>query len=168
MKLKVIKTEKEYEEALARVADLMDARKGTPEGDELELLSTLVHAYEEKVFPIDLPDPVEAIRFRMEQQGLKPRDVVPYFGSASKVSEVLSGRRSLSLTMIRNLTKGLRIPATVLVGEPESGHKSKWRHIGFKWSPSAGKAKRKWFHGNQRTLSQAKKRAKRRSSQPVA
>jgi HTH-type transcriptional regulator/antitoxin HigA len=116
MKAKVIKTESEYAAALARIEKLMDARCDTPQGDELELLSLLVHDYEEKVFPLDQPDPVAAIRFRMEQQGLEPKDLVPLLGSRSRVSEVLSGRRNLSLKMIRNLVSRLGIPAEVLLG----------------------------------------------------
>ncbi len=118
MKPKVIKTKWEYEVALARIEKLMDAARHTPQGDELELLSLLVRDYEEKKFPIDKPDPVSAIRFRMEQQGLAPRDLVPVLGSRSRVSEVLSGKRSLSLKMIRALVAKLRIPAELLLGEP--------------------------------------------------
>src|SRR3989442_1501181 len=120
MKAKVIKTASEYATALARIDKLMDAKANTPQGEELELLSLLVHEYEEKAFPIDQPDPVTAIRFRMEQQGLKPRDLVPFLGSRSRVSEVLSGRRNLSLKMIRALASGLGIPADVLLGRTES------------------------------------------------
>jgi HTH-type transcriptional regulator / antitoxin HigA len=98
----------------------MSAESNTPQGDELELLSLLVHDYEEKVFPIDKPDPVAAIRFRMEQQDLKPEDLVPFLGSRSRVSEVLSGRRHLSLKMIRALVGGLGIPAEPLLGRTES------------------------------------------------
>lgn len=116
MKVKVIKTESEYAAALARIEKLMDAKGSTPQGDELELLSLLVHDYEEKVFPIDKPDPVAAIRFRMEQQGLEPEDLIPLLGSRSRVSEILSGRRTLSLKMIRNLVARLGIPAEVLLG----------------------------------------------------
>ena len=115
MKPKIIKTEKEYTAALARIDKLMDAKPNTPHGDELELLSLLVHEYEDDVFPMDKPDPVTAIRFRMEQQGLEPKDLVPLLGSRSRVSEVLSGRRSLSLKMIRALVRGLRIPAELLL-----------------------------------------------------
>jgi HTH-type transcriptional regulator/antitoxin HigA len=97
----------------------MDAKAGTSEGDELELLSLLVQAYEDKAFPIDKPDPIAAIRFRMEQQGLEASDLVPLIGSRSRVSEVLSGRRSLSLRMIRALTDGLGISADVLIGRPK-------------------------------------------------
>ena len=116
MRAKVIKTESEYGAALARIEKLMDAKRDTPQGDELELLSLLVHDYEENVFPIDKPDPLAAIRFRMEQQGLEPKDLVPLLGSRSRVSEVLSGRRNLSLKMIRNLVGRLGIPAEVLLG----------------------------------------------------
>jgi len=115
---KIIKTEEEYESTLERIDALMDAVPDTPEGDELELLVTLVELYEEKVYPIALPDPVSAIRFRMEQQGLKQKDLISFFGSRSKVSEVLSGKRQLSLTMIRKLHSHLGIPAEVLLQEP--------------------------------------------------
>lgn len=121
MKAKVIRTRTEYAAALARIETLMDAEANTRRGDELELLSLLVHDYEEKKFPIDKPDPVAAIRFRMEQQGLAPRDLVPLLGSRSRVSEVLSRRRSLSLNMIRALVVGLRIPAELLLGETAKG-----------------------------------------------
>jgi HTH-type transcriptional regulator/antitoxin HigA len=117
MKTKLIKTKSEYVAALARVEKLMEAKPGTAHGDELEVLSLLIHEYEDKVFPIDKPDPVAAIRFRMAQQGLTNKDLVPFLGSRSRVSEVLSGRRSLSLKMIRALVCGLRIPAEVLLGE---------------------------------------------------
>jgi HTH-type transcriptional regulator/antitoxin HigA len=118
MKPKVIKTEAEYKATLARIEEIFGAKPGTAKGDELELLLFLVEKYEEAAFPIDLPVPVAAIRFRMEQQELKPKDLVPYIGSKSKVSEVLSGRRPLSLNMIRNLVTGLGIPAEVLLQEP--------------------------------------------------
>jgi HTH-type transcriptional regulator/antitoxin HigA len=117
MKTKVIKTQTEYGSALARIDILMDfAKKNTPQGDELELLVLLVHDYEDRAYPIPKPGALTAIRFRMEQQGLEPKDLVPYLGSRSRVSEVLSGRRSLSLKMIRSLVSGLRIPAEVLLG----------------------------------------------------
>ena len=116
MRTKVIKTRSDYAAALARIAKLMDARPNTPQGDELELLVLLVHDYEERVFPIDKPDPVTAIRFRMDQRGLEPKDLVPLLGSRSRVSEVLSGRRNLSIKMIRSLVVRLGIPAEVLLG----------------------------------------------------
>jgi HTH-type transcriptional regulator/antitoxin HigA len=118
MKPKIIKTEAEHEQAqaLARLDVIFDAEPGTPEGDEAELLTALIEMYEEKAYPMDMPSPLEAIKFRMEQAGLKAKDLIPCLGSASKVSEVLAGKRSLSLSMIRNLVK-LGIPAEVLLQE---------------------------------------------------
>jgi len=116
--IKIIKTEEEYEEALARVEALMDAAPGSAQEEELELLALLVEKYEEDHFPIDTPDPVEAIKFRMEQEGLEPKDLIPYLGSQSKVSEVLNHKRPLSLNMIRNLQEGLDIPLEVLIQKP--------------------------------------------------
>ena len=118
MEPKLIKTEADYDAALARIEEIFDAKSGTQEGNELELLTTLVELYEDKAFPIDLPDPIEAIRFRMEQQGLRAKDLVRHIGSPGKVSEVLSGKRPLSLAMIRNLVNGLDIPAEVLLQKP--------------------------------------------------
>jgi HTH-type transcriptional regulator/antitoxin HigA len=117
MEPKVIKSEAEYEAALAHVAALMDAQPGSPEEQELELFSLLVEQYEQEHFPIAPPDPVEAILFRMEQEGLTRKDLTAYIGSPSKVSEVLNRKRPLSLSMIRALHKGLGIPAEVLVQE---------------------------------------------------
>src|ERR1700681_561022 len=89
MKPRVIKTHAQYKATLARIEEIFDARPGTAKGDELELLVLLVETYEDAAYPIDLPDPIEALRFRMEQKGLKPKDLIPYVGSKSKVSEVL-------------------------------------------------------------------------------
>ncbi len=94
----------------------MSAEYGTPEGDELDVLSTLVDAYEREHFPIDTPDPVEAIQFRMEQTGLDRKDLEPYLGSRARVSEILNRRRGLSLAMIRSLHKHLDIPLEALIG----------------------------------------------------
>jgi HTH-type transcriptional regulator/antitoxin HigA len=115
---KVIKNLEEYEEALEEYDALLDVDPdaGTPDAIKLELLSHLIGEYEEREFPIDLPDPIEAIKFRMEQQNLKQRDLVPYMGSPSKVSEVLNGKRALSLKMIRSLHEHLHIPAEALMG----------------------------------------------------
>ena len=118
MKPKVLKTEKEYEAALAHVETLMDAEPGSPEEEELEVFALLVEAYEEAHVPIDLPDPIEAIKFRMEQAGLTRKDMIPYLGSQSKVSEVLNRKRPLSRAMMRALHKGLGIPAEVLLQKP--------------------------------------------------
>lgn len=119
MKPKIIKTAVQYEATLARIDQIFDAKPGTPRGDELELLLLLVEHYEDETYPIDPPDPIEALQFRMEQGGLKPKDLVPYIGSKSKISEVLSGRRNLSLNMIRKLVTGLGIPAEVALREPK-------------------------------------------------
>jgi HTH-type transcriptional regulator/antitoxin HigA len=120
MKPKVIKTEGDYAAALARVAAIFDAKPGTPKGDELEVWLLLVEKYEEAVYPIDLPDPIAALRFRMEQAELRPKDLEPYIGSKSKVSEVLNGQRPLSLTMIRKLVAGLHLPAEVVLRETKA------------------------------------------------
>lgn len=119
MKPKLIKTQKEYRAALQRIENLMDAKPRTSQGDELELLATLVELYEREREPIPPPEPLEAIRFRMEQDGLKPKDLIPYIGSRSRVSEILSGRRKLTLKMIKNLHQGLCIPAESLLGGME-------------------------------------------------
>ncbi|HUV14994.1 MAG TPA: ImmA/IrrE family metallo-endopeptidase [Pelolinea sp.] len=118
MKIKMIHSEEDYQAALALLNGLMDAVPGSPEEEELDLLSFLVDKFEEEHFPIDLPDPVEAIKFRMDQQGLTQKDLVRYIGSQSKVSEVLNRKRSLSLAMIRSLHLGLGIPVEVLLQEP--------------------------------------------------
>jgi len=117
---KLIKTKKDYDFALSRIDKLMDAKKGTPEADELELLATLVEMYEDEHYPMDMPDSVEAIRFRMDQLGLKQQDLVPFIGSRSKVSEILSKKRTLTLSMMRSLHKGLGIPADVLLQETDA------------------------------------------------
>lgn len=118
--LKLIKTKQQHAEALARVSELMDKDLvvGSQEADELEVLALLIERYEQEAFPIDAPDPIEAIRFRMEQLGLIKKDLIPFIGSASKVTEVLNGTRQLSINMIRRLSDGLDIPAQVLIREP--------------------------------------------------
>jgi HTH-type transcriptional regulator/antitoxin HigA len=120
--IKIIKSENEYQSALAEISALIDRDPdpGTKEADRLELLTLLVENYESQSFPKRVPEPVEAIRFRMEQQNLKQRDLVPYIGSPSKVSEVLSGRRPLTLSMMRALHSHLGIPASVLLRERNS------------------------------------------------
>jgi len=116
MNLKPIHNKKDLSEALARIDELIDAKTGTPEYDELEILSTLVEAYEDKHCPISPPDPVEAIKFRMDQLGLKQSDIAKYFGGKNRASEVLSRKRPLSLRMIRNLHINLKIPSDSLLG----------------------------------------------------
>ena len=113
-----IRTEDDHRSALARMEALMAAQPGTPEADELEVLATLVERYEEQNFPIGTPGPIEAILFRMEQAGMSRRDLEPFIGGRAKVSEVLGGKRPLTLAMIRALTAGLGIPAEVLLQEP--------------------------------------------------
>src|SRR5215208_551329 len=119
MMFKVIKNEADYEAALAAIENLMDLDPdpGSPEAEELELRTLLIQDYESKTFEIGMPDPIDAIQFRMEQQDLSQRDLVPYVGSRSKVSEVLSRKRPLTLNMIRALHSGLGIPAEVLLQE---------------------------------------------------
>jgi HTH-type transcriptional regulator/antitoxin HigA len=158
MKPKVIHTEADYEAALERIDALMDGDPdpSSPEGQDLELFSLLVERYEQEKFPMDLPTPVEAIQFRMEQQGLKNKDLIPYIGSASKVSEVMSGQRSLSLTMIRNLWKGLGIPAEVLIGQPGAELKPDQEVAELRRYPVAEMQKRGWFVGSTGSLAEAK------------
>lgn len=156
MKPKLIKTNSDYEAALKRIEAIFDAKPGTSMGDELELLTTLVELYEEKHFPIDLPDPISAIRFRMEQQGLKAKDLIPFIGSASKVSEVLSGTRSLSLTMIRKLVSELGIPAEVLLQEPGAKLASEDATQHAQHFPIAEMLKRRWFPGFDGTIAEAR------------
>jgi len=113
--IRPIKTAKDHQEALRRVSELMD------QADELEVLVLVIADYETKHCSIMPPDPIEAVKFRMEQQGLKQVDLVPFIGSRSRVSEVLSGKRELSLSMRQRLHKGLGIPATSLLGTAKDG-----------------------------------------------
>ncbi len=115
MNIKPIKTETDYTEALQAVENLMDAKIDTPEGDSLDVLVTLIEAYEEKHHPILPPEPVEAIIHLMESQGLSRKDLIPFFGSRARVSEILNKKRSLSINMIRKLQKGLGISAEILI-----------------------------------------------------
>ena len=116
MDIRPIKTESDYEKVLARIAELMDAKLNSTEGDELEVRSTLVDAYESQHFPIEPADPVDAILIRMEQGGLERKDLEPYLGSRQRVSEILNRRRALSIDMIRRLHEGLKIPLENLIG----------------------------------------------------
>ena len=115
MEIKPIKSEADYEAALQEIEALFEARQGTPDGDRLEILSTLVEAYEEQHYQITAPDPVEAIKYYMESRGLSRKDLEPYVGSRARVSEILNRKRPLSLSMIRNLHQGLGIPAEILI-----------------------------------------------------
>jgi HTH-type transcriptional regulator/antitoxin HigA len=115
MEIRPIKTEEDYNTSIRRIEVLWGAKKDTPQGDELDLLVTLVESYEMKHYPIAPPDPVDAIKFRMEQMDMTKADMVQYIGSQSRVSEILNGRRKLTLGMIKSLYKGLRIPADILL-----------------------------------------------------
>ena len=113
--IKPIRTEADYEAALAEVERLWGATSGTPRGDRLDVLATLIEAYEERQFPMDPPDPVEAIKFRMESQGLTRKDLEAVIGTRTRIAEVLSRKRALSIAMIRRLHDTLGIPADVLI-----------------------------------------------------
>jgi len=115
MNIHPIKHEADYQAALERISVLMDADSDTPTGDELDILATLVESYETKHHWVNTPDPIEAIRFRMEQYNLKDKDLVPYIGHTGRVSEVLNYRRKLTITMIRKLHTGLKIPTDSLI-----------------------------------------------------
>jgi HTH-type transcriptional regulator / antitoxin HigA len=118
MDIRPIKTEEDYRMTLREVESLMRAEPGSPEGERLDVLVTLVEAYERQRFPLDLPDPVEAIKFVMDQRGLTVKDLEPLIGHANRVYEILNHRRPLTLKMIRNLHAELGIPAECLIREP--------------------------------------------------
>jgi len=115
MNIKPIKNEKDYDKALGRLELIFDSKKETKDGDELEILSILIDKYENEHFPIGFPDPIEAIKFRMEQMGLKQKDLAEAVGFTSRVSEILNKKRKLTLEMIRNLHLKLHIPTEVLI-----------------------------------------------------
>lgn len=115
MRIRPIKTKKDYKAALCRIEQIFDAEPGSAEGDELEVLGILIDKYENDNFPVGLPDPIEAIRFRMEQMGYTQNDLAKVVGLKSRASEILSGKRKLTLEMIRNLHATLKIPTEVLI-----------------------------------------------------
>jgi HTH-type transcriptional regulator / antitoxin HigA len=115
MNLRPIRTKKDYQQALERLEVIFDAKKGTDQGDELEILGILIEQYENEHFPIDLPDPIEAIKFRMEQMGYTQTDLARVVGLKSRASEILNRKRKLSLDMIRQLHEKLNIPTDVLI-----------------------------------------------------
>ncbi len=154
MEIKVIKNEKEYQEALSEIEQLMDAAPGSSEEERLEVLSILVEKYEKENYPIDLPDPIEAIKFRMEQEGLSHKDMQKYLGSQSKVSEVLNYKRPLSLPMIRSLNEGLGIPAEVLLHE--TGKQIPEKKFSINDYPFTEMFNRNYFKGFQGNLYKAK------------
>lgn len=120
MDIKPIRTEADYKASLKEISALMesDPEPGTADGDRLDILATLVEAYENRHFPMDFPDPVEAILFRMEQQGLKPKDLEPMIGQRNRVYEILNRKRPLTMAMVWRLHKGLGIPAESLIRQP--------------------------------------------------
>jgi HTH-type transcriptional regulator/antitoxin HigA len=115
MEITPIKNQRDCRRALREISGLMNAKRNTPEGDRLDVLVTLVEAWERKHYSIDLPDPVEAIKYHMDQNGLAPRDLIPFIGSRNRVHEVLNRKRPLTLTMIWRLHEGLGIPAESLI-----------------------------------------------------
>ncbi|MGE4419252.1 MAG: type II toxin-antitoxin system HigA family antitoxin [Sulfurimonas sp.] len=122
MQIKPIKTEQDYESTLQRVDVLMDAVPNSEEFDELEVLTTLIEAYEAKHYKIDAPDPISAIKFRMEQENLKQKDLAAALGDETRVSKILSGQRELTVTMIRNLHEQFKIPFESLFGKGQLAH----------------------------------------------
>jgi HTH-type transcriptional regulator/antitoxin HigA len=131
MQIRPIRTEQDHDDSLARIAELMGSAPGTPESDELEVLATLVDAYETKQFPMDAPGPIAAIEFRMEQQGLSRKDLEPMIGSRARVSEVMTRKRGLTLAMIRRIRRSLGIPADLLIEmEPPRRKVGRQRSLG--------------------------------------
>jgi HTH-type transcriptional regulator/antitoxin HigA len=120
MDIKPLKTEADYQAVLKEIETLMHAKADTPEGDRLDVLVTLVEAYEARHYPLDLPDPVEAIKFTMEQKGLTVKDLEPMIGRSNRVYEILNYKRPLTLKMIWRLHQGLGIPAESLIRQPEN------------------------------------------------
>lgn len=149
MQIHPIRSESDYQRAVLRISQLMSAAPGTGEGEELDILSTLVDAYETKHFVVDAPDPIVAIEFRMEQQGLTRRDLEPMIGSRARVSEVLNRKRSLTLEMVRRLRRGLGISADSLIADGSAGQ------------PASRYAKRAATEPARRFTNHAKKAAKR-------
>jgi len=119
--IKPIRNEKDYDAALTEVERLWGAKSGTPRGDRLDVLATLIEVYESQRFPMDLPDPIEAIKFRMEQQGLTRKDLEGMIGTRTRIAEVLARKRRLSIAMIRRLHERLGIPAEVLIRPSRRG-----------------------------------------------
>lgn len=158
--MKILKNENDYNWALTRVEELIDIAppKNSALSDELEVLSLLISNYENEKFPIDLPDPIDAIKFRIEQLGLKSADLAEFIGSKSKVSEILNRKRKLSLTMIRNLHRGLGIPAEILISDPGNSLPEELEGINWRLFPISEMLQKKWicFEGS---LSAAKENA---------
>jgi len=155
--IKLIKTEEDYKDAINAIEKLMaeDPRSESKEGEQLLLLSALVKDYESNVFPVTLPDPIDAIKFKMEQADLEPADLVQYIGSKGRVSEILSGKRQLTLDMVRALESGLGIPAKVLIQKPDQNRESQYQH----WDTSLFKtmAEREYFGTTPRSKTESLK-----------
>ena len=147
--MKTIQSPSDLEAALARIEEIFDAEEGTPEDDELSVLFVLVEAYEEENVPIPPPDPISAIKFRMEQAGLTQRDLIPVLGSRAKVSEVLSGKRDITMKMARALYESLGVPAESLLQDPTILHDERSRKIEWSKFPLREMAKRKWIQGTE-------------------
>lgn len=153
--IKPIRSEQDHAAALARIELLMDAEPGTPDAEELDLLAELVEHYEMRHFPIPKPTPLEAIQFRMEQAGLTQRDLVPYFGSRARVSELLSGKRQLTLSDARALHEHLGIPADILLQKPEPAATAPAEDLEYKRYPVREMARRGWVRDLPRPLEHA-------------
>jgi HTH-type transcriptional regulator / antitoxin HigA len=154
--IRAIRSEADYKAALARVDVLLDAEPGTPEGEELDVLVDLIELYEARHMPMGYPSPLGAIRFRMEQAGLTPRDLIPIIGSRAKVSEVLSGKRPLTMQMARALHADLGIPADVLLQQPGAELASALEGVDWKRFPLAEMAKRGWIEKRPNLAAHAK------------
>ncbi len=122
MNFKILKTKTDYEKALNRIETIFDAKPNTVKGDEFELLALLIDKYEEEHYPVDLPHPIEAIKFRMDQMGLKQKDLVSCFGDIARVSDILNLKRKLNLNYIRKLHQKLHIPLDALVSDYETNN----------------------------------------------
>ena len=158
--IKVITSDQEHEQAMIRLMSLMDSDPtlGTCEADEIDVLGVLIESYEQDNFSMERPDPIDAILFRMDQEGLKKKDLVPFIGSAPKVTEVLNGTRSLSLNMIRKLEAGLGISAEVLIKEP-SQQRADEHNVEWQAFPLADMHKRGYFEGLSGSLQELKEYA---------
>lgn len=155
-KVKTIRNEADYEQALARIDALMDAAPGTPDSEELDVLVDLVELYEQKTVPMGFPSPLAAIEFRMEQSGVTPRDLIPLIGSRAKVSEVLSGKRQLTMAMARALHEHLRIPAEVLLRSPRQMSSHPAGPLDWSRFPLKAMAKLGWIPRGRNPLARAK------------
>lgn len=145
MNIRLIKNKNDHEKALSRIEELMGAIPGTPEIDELEVLTALVEMYEDQHYAISAPNPIEAVKFRMEQLGLTQKDMVPYIGTKSKVSEILNGKRQLTLVMMRSLNMNLGIPAEVLLKEPGANFPLEMKQLEWSKFPLVEMARRCWI-----------------------